>query len=189
MQRFIALCTVLAAFAMPSMALAHSGNITADCEAAHFVWTNFPSGTNTVTYFVQVDNTTPQQGSTTFTGNHGSFDVPLLLSRIGGTHSVHAISTWTADNGGKAEVTVTIDCGRPPVADTPVVDTPVTPTDLPPVTLIPGKPIITTKIKCAYGVKRYDSRHHRLRDSKGHKIALCRSKPKPPVFRTPKFTG
>jgi len=107
---------VLVALAVPASASAHKGTVDVTCARAHFEWSAFNAGSNTVNWKVTVDNQT-SEGTYTFSGTSASTDVPLNIPS--GNHTVVAVSTWDT-NGSKGEtmpVTAALNCGEtPPVA-------------------------------------------------------------------------
>lgn len=188
------LCAVALAWNSPT-----PGGIT--CDAATF--TKVTHESTPWTYNVYVNGSLVKSGPVS--DSAGAITVPLAGLVPGEGVTSHVKVTVNGPGGytdGGATVEADVTCGETPVVP-PGVNTPApstnSPAPAPPVTKAP--PAVRPKPKakprphprraphsCKYGKRRYSKSGERLRDSRGHKIAICNSAPKL-VVRNPKFTG
>jgi hypothetical protein len=76
---------------------------TITCKKVSAAFTDFPSGTQTVKFYIKKDNESAFTSYTeTFIGPNGTAYHELNLS---GNHTVSAYATWTADGGGRTTTT------------------------------------------------------------------------------------
>jgi hypothetical protein len=201
-----AVCAVLALAGLVLMftaaaALAHHlASGTATCTGATANYSGFSENNKPITWRVLSDNVQVAAGTGTFVGENGTLSAtyPALTA---GDHTVKWESTWPGQGeevGGFTQTVTGCVSEQAPPLPTPPTATP--PAATPPVQVVtPAKPVVQPKkkvtkkqrtAKCKHGVRRFDRHGHRLRDSKGHRIALCGPAPKRTgSLQSPSFTG
>jgi hypothetical protein len=87
------------------------GNVTVDCDAATFTYSDFGSGPNAIHEQVYVDGNLAVDKTFTFSGSSGTDVVALNLNGTG-NHTLSANADWTVDGGGRVVGELeSFDCG------------------------------------------------------------------------------
>jgi hypothetical protein len=108
----IAGCILGLAGYQAAVADAHTAQIVISCDSVGFNYASFPNDANTASYSVAVSQGSgSQSGVFSWTGTSFSGSVAI---RAVGTSTVTASTTWTADDGGHASRTETLECQAPP---------------------------------------------------------------------------
>lgn len=139
---------IIMAGGLVGIAEAHNGALSGDCTRATFAFTSFPSGPHSVNEKVAVNGTVTITRTFPFSGAAGTDTIPLNLT---GHNVVKLDANWTADGGGSATKTYTVDCAvpappppPPPVApQPPIVEQPPAPPviEAPPIVEVPVAPV------------------------------------------------
>jgi hypothetical protein len=197
-RRSIAGAVTIAAFlGAASTASAHElVNGQATCTGLTAAYAGFDDNEKPVTYSVTVDTVAETSGTFTFPGSSGTLTVPFAAPLPAGNHVVTFTSTWPGQGGENGAFTQTVvGCPAPLAAPAP----PTPPAAAAPAPLVapataPAAPASQSKSsrvrrfgakpikKCRYGRRQ-------LRDSRGRRFTMCRTKPMPIAVRTPHFTG
>jgi hypothetical protein len=184
---------VLGALLAASVASAHEASATVDCTKAVLTYESTKGTTLSGTLAV---NGQPAESWSVVAGKDVPTSGTLTVPYQAPTGPFSVVVNWQFSTGEFGSDEKSLTCSSPPVV-TPSPPAPPSPsppqpstTPTPVTTTVSSKPKPKPKAKrCVYGRKRFDSEGHRLRDSRGRRIALCKSKPRPPVVRVPKFTG
>jgi hypothetical protein len=193
--RSIAAAVTVAAFlGAASTASAHElVNGQATCTGLTAGYAGFEDNEKPVTYSVTVDTVAETSGTFTFSGSSGSLTVPFPAPLPAGNHVVTFTSTWPGQGSENGAFTQTVEgCPGPPAPPSPPASVPPAPLAAP--ATGPAAPVSQSKPsrvrrfgtkpvkKCRYGRRQ-------LRDSRGRRFTMCRSKPVPIAARIPHFTG
>jgi hypothetical protein len=193
--RSIAAAVTVAAFlGAASTASAHElVNGQATCTGLTAGYAGFEDNEKPVTYSVTVDTVAEISGTFTFSGSSDSLTVPFPAPLPAGNHVVKFTSTWPGQGSENGAFTQTVEgCPGPPAP-------PPAPASVPPAPPVaaatgPAAPVSQSKPsrvrrfgtkpvkKCRFGRRQ-------LRDSRGRRFTMCRSKPVPIAVRIPHFTG
>jgi hypothetical protein len=199
LKSIAAAATVAASLGGASVASAHElvkGQAT--CTGLTAGYAGFNDNEKPLTYAVTVDTVAQTNGTFTFPGSSGTLTVPFAAPLPAGNHVVAFSSNWPGQGSENGAFTETVyGCPGPP-----------TPAAAPALALAPPAPPAPavasatsapapasqsqssrvrrfgTKVtkKCVYGRRQ-------LRDSRGRRFTVCRSKPKAIAVRLPHFTG
>jgi hypothetical protein len=120
MKRVIALIIAACALGVTgyhvSAADAHTAQIVISCGSVGFNYADFPDAANTADYSVAVSSGSgSRSGVFSWTGT--SFSNAGAI-HTAGTSTVTASTNWTADGGGQASRTETLECEVPPTTTT-----------------------------------------------------------------------
>jgi hypothetical protein len=189
---------VAASLGGASVASAHElVNGQATCTGLTAGYAGFNDNEKPINYAVTVDTVATSNGTFTFPGSAGTLTLPFAAPLPAGDHVVVFTSNWPGQGSEKGSFKQTVyGCPGPPTPPPP--PTPAVP-PAPPAPAVasattPAPPVshsqpsrarrFGTKVtkKCTHG------RRH-LRDSRGRRFTVCRSKPQPIAVRRPQFTG
>jgi hypothetical protein len=128
MKRAIALliagCALGVAGYQVTAADAHTAQIVISCDSVGFNYADFPDAANTADYSVAVSSGSgSRSGVFSWTGT--SFSNAGAI-HAAGTSTVTASTSWTADGGGQASRTETLECEAPPTTTTTTTTPPPT---------------------------------------------------------------
>jgi hypothetical protein len=128
MKRVIALVIAACALGVAgyhvAAADAHTAQIVISCDSVGFNYADFPDGANTANYSIAVSSGSgSRSGVFSWTGTSYSNAGAIHAS---GTSTVTASTNWTADGGGQASRTETLQCEAPPTTTTTTTTTPPT---------------------------------------------------------------
>jgi hypothetical protein len=194
-RSIVAAVAVAASLGGASIASAHElVNGQATCTGLTAGYAGFDNNEKPITYAVTVDTVAQTNGTFTFPGSSGTLSVPFAAPLPAGNHEVVFTSTWPGQGNENGAFTETVygcpgpptppPSPTPPAPQTPPVATPPTPTAA--VSHVKQSRVRrfgTKRVKkCTYGRRQ-------LRDSRGRRFTMCRTKPKPIAARTPHFTG
>jgi hypothetical protein len=191
--------TVAASLSGASIASAHElVNGQATCTGLTAGYAGFDDNEQPIAYSVTVDTVAKTNGTFSFPGSSGTLTVPFVTPLPAGDHVVIFTSNWPGQGSenGAFQQTVHGCPGPPPTAPAPPMpqtsSSPPAPLVAPATT--PAAPMSQAKQSRArrFGTKptkkcRYGRR--RLRDSRGRRFTVCRTKAMPIAVRTPHFTG
>jgi hypothetical protein len=112
----IAACALGVAGYQVTSADAHTAQIVISCDSVGFNYADFPDQANTADYSVTVSSGSgSRSGMFSWTGT--SFSNSGAIHAVGNS-TVTASTSWTADGGGQASRTVTLECQAPPTTTT-----------------------------------------------------------------------
>jgi hypothetical protein len=137
----IAACALGVAGYQVTAADAHTAQIVISCDSVGFNYADFPDAANTADYSVAV-STGSGSRSGVFSWSGTSFSNAGAIHPVAST-TITASTTWTADGGGHASRTETLECAAPPTTTvtTPTTTTPTVCADgLPPDSGHDGQP-------------------------------------------------
>jgi len=125
MKRVIALiiaaCALGVAGYHAAAADAHTAQIVISCDSVGFNYADFPDAANTADYSVVVSSGSgSRSGVFSWTGTSFSNAGAIHIS---GTSTVTVSTSWTADGGGHAVRTETLQCAAPPTTTTTTTTT------------------------------------------------------------------
>jgi hypothetical protein len=196
-RSFAAAVTVAASLGGASIASAHElvkGQAT--CTGITAAYGGFNDNEKPITYTATVDSVAETNGSFTFPGSSGTLTVPFAAPLPAGNHVVVFTSNWPGRGGENGAFTETVyGCPGPPAPLT----APLPPTPAPPAPQVasattPAAPASQSKPSRVrrFGTKRVKTckfGRRQLRDSRGRRFTMCRTKPMPIAVRHPHFTG
>lgn len=215
MRRILAV-PLLALLALPASASAHhltSG--TATCTGVLANYASFSEANKPISFQVYVDTVLKVSGSGTFPGSSGQITVTFDQPLPAGDHVVNWTSSWPGQGSENGSFTQTVHgCAgppTPPTQPTPPVSPPTAPPapPVPPAVAPPTAPPSSTTAttpgvktpetggtsqrrfgRKGHPTKKCERGRHRkqFRDSKGRRFTMC-VRNRPPIVRTPKFTG
>jgi hypothetical protein len=194
-----AAATVAASLGGASVASAHElvkGQAT--CTGLTAGYAGFDDNEKPLTYAVTVDTVAQANGTFTFPGSSGTLTVPFAAPLSAGNHVVAFSSHWPGQGSENGAFTETVyGCPGPPTpaaAPAPALAPPAPPAPAVASTTSAPAPASQSQSsrvrrfgtkatkKCVYGRRQ-------LRDSRGRRFTVCRSKPKAIAVRLPHFTG
>jgi hypothetical protein len=188
--------TVAASLGGASIASAHElVNGQATCTGLTAGYAGFDNSEKPITYAVTVDTVATTSGTFAFPGSSGTLTVPFVAPLPAGDHVVAFTSSWPGQGAENGAFNVTVHgCPGPPAAPTapplPAPSAPPAPTAVSAVApaVAHAQPSRVRRFgtkhtkKCTYGRRQ-------LRDSRGRRFTMCRTKPMPIAVRRPQFTG
>ncbi|MEN3279075.1 MAG: hypothetical protein V7607_215 [Solirubrobacteraceae bacterium] len=193
--------TVAASLSGASIASAHElVNGQATCTGLTAAYAGFDDNEKPIAYSVTVDTVAKANGTFTFSGSSGTLTLPFVAPLPGGDHVVTFTSNWPGQGSENGAFQETVH-GCPGPATAPAPPTPPSPptssalpAPLAAPASTPAAPVSQSKQsrvrrfgtkptkKCRYGRRQ-------LRDSRGRRFTVCRTKAMPIAVRTPHFTG
>jgi hypothetical protein len=190
-----AVVAVVGSLGGASIASAHelvSGQAT--CTGLTAEYAGFNDNEKPITYAVTVDTVAEASGTSTFSGPSGTLTVPFAAPLPAGDHVVRFTSSWPGQGSENGAFTQTVQgCPGPPLPPAPQAPPPpaaplLAPAPTPAAPVSHAQPSRVRRFgtkpvkKCRYGRRQ-------LRDSRGRRFTMCRTKPMPIAVRQPHFTG
>jgi hypothetical protein len=188
--------TVAASLGGASIASAHElvkGQAT--CTGITAAYGGFNDNEKPITYTATVDSVAATNGTFTFPGSSGTLTAPFAAPLPAGNHVVAFTSNWPGQGGENGAFTQTVyGCPGPPPPPAPLPPTPAPPAPQVASAATPAAPASQVKPSRVrrFGTKRVKTckfGRRQLRDSRGRRFTVCRSKPMRIAVRHPHFTG